>query len=83
MYVTEVRNTRMEGIVTIMRVIINDRLLQMPQLEPEGLRNWLVITAVVTKPNRYREGALDPKGMTTRHAIQRIIRGWVVEKVRM
>jgi len=32
MYVIEVLNTRMKGIVTIMRVIMNDHLLQMLQL---------------------------------------------------
>jgi len=48
MYVIEVLNTRMKGIVTIMRVIMNDHLLQMLQLE------------LLQKPID-RESALKPK----------------------
>lgn len=40
----------MKGIVTITRVIMNGRLLQMLQLKLERLGNWLVMTAMVTKP---------------------------------
>lgn len=47
MYVIEVRNAITKGIVTIMRVIMNDHLLQMLQLELEGLRNRLVMTATL------------------------------------
>jgi len=38
MYVIEVRNARVKGIATIMRVIMNDHLLQMLQLKLERLR---------------------------------------------
>ena len=57
MYVMEVRNTRMQGIVTIMRVIMNDRLLQMLQLKLEGL----VMTATVTKPIDIETAHWSPK----------------------
>jgi hypothetical protein len=60
MYVIEVRNATMKGIVTIMRVIMNDHWLQMLQLKLERLRNRLVMTAMVTT-NRYRDSALEPK----------------------
>lgn len=40
----------MKGIVTIMRVIMNDHLLQMLQLKLERLENRLVMTATVTRP---------------------------------
>lgn len=38
MYVIEVRNAGMKGIVTIMRVIMNGHLLQMLQLKLERLK---------------------------------------------
>lgn len=51
----------MKGIVTIMRVIMNDHLLQMLQLKLERLRNRLVMTATVTEPIDIEKSALEPK----------------------
>jgi len=57
MYVMEVRNARMQGIVTIMRVIMNDHLLQMLQLKLKGL----MMTATVTKPIDIETAHWSPK----------------------
>ena len=47
----------MEGIVTIMRVVMNDHLLQMLQLELETSKS-VVMTVTVTKPiDRRRIGS--------------------------
>jgi len=77
MYVMEVRNARMKGIVTMMRLIMNDHLLQMLQLKLEGFGNWVVMTATVTKPIDIETAHWNPKHDLIRgQAYRKRIRWW-------